>query len=61
MLDSAGLLEAAVRVLADKPIPKVPDVRFNLDSMCAGTLKLYEDLVGKVGEKTSTISGVVMR
>jgi glycosyltransferase involved in cell wall biosynthesis len=61
LMDSAGLLDAAIRVLADKPIPKIPDATFNLDSMCAGTLKLYEELVGKVGEKTSTISGVVMR
>ncbi len=55
LMDSAELLDAAIRILANKPIPKVPDSAFYLESMCAGTLNLYKELVGEVGEKTSTI------
>lgn len=60
-MDSAGLLEAASRILANQPVPIVPDAAFTLESMCSSTLKLYENLIGEVGEKTSTIGGDGMR
>lgn len=59
--DTEALFQAANRILDQQPEPKVPENSFTLENMCAGTLRLYEELLGEVAEKSSTISDQVVR
>ncbi len=45
LMDSEGLLQAALRILAHQTTPKIPDSAFTLEAMCASTLRLYKSLL----------------
>lgn len=61
LADAEALFTAANWILDQQPKPRVPENAFTLENMCAGTLHLYEEMLGHVGEKSSTISHQVVR
>jgi glycosyltransferase involved in cell wall biosynthesis len=59
--DSEGLVQAANGILEHQTKPKVPENAFTLENMCAGTLRVYREILGDLDEKSSTISDQVVR